>query len=123
MDLLVTESTIQGRGVFAARHFKKGEVVLDWSNSPTITPKQVKNLPRENKKFVYYQGDQCILVTVPARYVNHSCNPNTFIQGFFGIAKRDIKQGEEITEDYALENPPNAPIPCLCGSKNCKGTK
>ena len=61
------------------------------------------------------------MVTPPARFVNHSCDPNTFLHNFCGIAKRDIKKGEEITEDYSKENNPDFRLECKCGSKNCKG--
>ena len=86
-----------------------------------MTPKEAKKVPEEEQKFVYYAGDKRILVKPPARFVNHSCDPNTFIRNFRGIAKRDIKKGEEITEDYSKENNPNLNMKCNCGSKNCRG--
>jgi len=118
MDVIVRKSDIEGKGVFAARDFKKGEIVLDWSDSPILTSEQAE-VP-EGKKYIYYGKDKRILVKPPARFVNHSCDPNTFIRDFFGIAKRDIKKGEEITEDYSKENNPYLKIKCNCGSKNCK---
>ena len=101
-------------------NFKKGEIVLDWSDSQVLTQEQANKVPEEDKKFLYYPGDKIVLVTSPARFVNHSCDPNTFIRGFFGIAKRDIKKGEEITEDYSKEHNPGFKMECRCGSKNCK---
>ena len=121
MDVIVKESGIEGRGVFAAKDFKKNEVVLDWSSSPVLTSKQVKEVSEEDQKYVYYDKNKYILVEAPARFVNHSCDPNTFIKGFCGIAKRDIQKGEEITEDYSKENNPDFKMECNCGSKNCKG--
>ena len=121
MNVIVKESKIEGKGVFAARDFKKGEVVLDWSDSLIFTPEQAKKLPEEDKKYIYYDRNKRVLVKSPARFVNHSCDPNTFICNFCGIAKRDIKKGEEITEDYSKENNPDLKLECNCGSKNCKG--
>lgn len=120
MDIIVKESHIEGKGVFTARDFKKGEMVLDWSDSPILTPGQAEEIPEEDKKYLYYSGDKRIFVSSPARFVNHSCDPNTVIRNFCDIAKRDIKSGEEITEDYSTENNPNLDIICKCGSKNCK---
>ncbi len=121
MNVIVKESIIEGRGVFAARNFKKGEIVLDWSDSPILTQKQADNIPEIEKKFIYYDKNKRILVKPPARFVNHSCNPNTFIYNSLGIASRDIKKGEEITEDYSKEKNPYLNMKCNCGSKKCKG--
>ena len=121
MDVIVEESDVEGKGVFALRDFKKGEVVLDWSSSPVLTQEEIKKLSSEQEKFVYYLGNGGIFVNPPARFVNHSCDPNTFIRGFFGIAKRGIKKGEEITEDYLLEDNPNLYFACGCGSNKCRG--
>ena len=121
MSVIVKESEIQGKGVFAAKDFKKGEIVLDWSDSPVFTPEQAEKIPEEERKYVYYEGNKRVLVKPPARYVNHSCDPNTFCRDFCDIAKRDIKKGEEITEDYSKENNPFFRLDCNCGSKNCKG--
>jgi len=121
VDVIVEESDVEGKGVFALRDFKKGEVVLDWSSSPVLTQEEIKRLSAEQEKFVYYLGNGGILVNPPARFVNHSCDPNTFIRGFFGIAKRGIKKGEEITEDYLLEDNPNLYFACKCRSNKCRG--
>ncbi|MBI4896242.1 MAG: SET domain-containing protein [Candidatus Aenigmarchaeota archaeon] len=91
MDVIVRKSKVEGIGVFAARDFKKGEIVLDWSDSPILTPKQAKSITEE-EKYIYYKRDTRVLVNPPARFVNHSCDPNTFIRDFSGIAKRDIKK-------------------------------
>ena len=121
MNVVVKVSKIDGKGVFAARDFKKGGAVLDWSDSPILTPEQAKKIPEEDKKYIYYDGDKQVLVNPPARFVNHSCDPNTFIHNFSGIAKKNIKKDEEITEDYSKENNISLRIKCNCRSKNCKG--
>ena len=36
-------------------------------------------------------------------------------------AKRDIEEGEEITYDYKFPIEADK-IPCLCGSRGCRGT-
>lgn len=119
-DVIVRESKIEGKGVFAARGFKKGEVVLKWNDSPILTSEQAEKFSKEEKKYIYYEGDKRVLVKPPARFVNHSCDPNVIVRDFCDIAKRDIKKGEEITEDYSKENNPDLKFKCNCGSKNCK---
>lgn len=61
----------------------------------------------------------------PFRYINHSCNPNTYIQGKRQvIALKKIRADEELTMDYSLtEADPDFWLPggCSCGSKQCRG--
>jgi len=55
-----------------------------------------------------------------AKYVNHSCDPNTISTGYgFEIAIREIAEGDEITDDYGLLNIEKA-MPCFCGSASCR---
>lgn len=56
----------------------------------------------------------------PEKYVNHSCNANTYSDNFCDIAKRDIKEGEEITADYSKDMLTNDFMKCNCESKDCK---
>ena len=58
------------------------------------------------------------------RFINHSCDPNTFIRctreraEFY--ARRRIRAGEELTCDYG-ESQHNGRLPCCCGAANCRG--
>lgn len=62
-----------------------------------------------------------------ARFVNHSCNPNAFVDKWvvgdklrMGIfAKRKIAKGEEITFDYNVDRYGAQSQPCYCGEPNC----
>ena len=40
-DVTVKKSKIHGMGVFAARNFKKGEVILKWNTSHELTNKSI----------------------------------------------------------------------------------
>ncbi len=57
-------------------------------------------------------------------YINHSCNPNTYMRRAYQkvefYSKRSIKKGEEFTCDYG-ETHHNGKLPCKCGAKNCRG--
>ncbi|MBW3005125.1 SET domain-containing protein-lysine N-methyltransferase [Candidatus Woesearchaeota archaeon] len=121
-DILVKKSKIHGRGIFAARDFKKGEIVIKYDTSNTLTKEEVDKLPEAEKRYVSYLGeDKYILHQPPARYVNHSCDANTYSDNFADIARRDIKKGEEITADYVAEKVPGFDkVLCKCGSKNCR---
>jgi len=62
-----------------------------------------------------------------ARFINHSCNPNSYtrivaIDGkkkIIILAKQRIRRGEEITYDYMFPIEENK-IPCNCGASNCR---
>jgi len=119
MDVIVKKSTIEGKGVFAARNFKKGEIVLTW-HPKNLTKEEFDNLSYQEAKYRGKKGNNYRIMQPPERYVNHSCDPNTKPDGSSDIAIRDIKQGEEITSDYSGSSNPN--FICNCGSYKCKGS-
>ncbi|MEK6958471.1 MAG: SET domain-containing protein [archaeon] len=119
-NLLVQKSSISGKGVFAARDYRKGEVVVKWDLSKIISKSQAKKLSEEDKKFLVKHNGKYILMQAPAKFVNHSCDANTMAQNFCYVAKRDIKIGEEITTDYSETMSENDSFDCKCKSPNCK---
>lgn len=119
MDVIVKKSKIEGRGVFAARDFKKNEIVLTW-HPKSLTKVEFDNLSDQESKYRHKEGDSYSIMQPPERYVNHSCNPNTSPFNSSDIAIREIKQGEEITSDYNGLSNPN--FICNCGSDKCKGS-
>jgi len=55
-------------------------------------------------------------------YVNHSCDANCGIRGEITcIAMRDIRKGEELTQDYGLLDNESYSFECNCGAENCRG--
>jgi len=56
----------------------------------------------------------------PEKYVNHSCDANTFEKDFCDIALKNIKKGEEITSDYGGAKVSEPHFKCNCKSKKCK---
>ena len=58
------------------------------------------------------------------RYINHSCEPNTFTRltaeraEFYGL--RRIRAGEELTVDYG-ESHHDGKLRCRCGAPRCHG--
>ncbi|MBA2745787.1 MAG: SET domain-containing protein [Flavisolibacter sp.] len=59
------------------------------------------------------------------RYVNHSCDPNTFMRNINYLvefyALKDIAPGEELTCDYGTTHH-DGKLACTCGAVNCKGS-
>lgn len=119
-DIIVKDSKIHGKGVFALRDFKKGEIVIKWDISHILTPEQVEKLPKSEKDYVAFVDGIYIMMQSPAKYTNHLCDSNLYVDNFCYVAKRDIKKGEELGEDYAEDETPRFRMDCNCGSKNCR---
>lgn len=119
--VLIKKSKIHGKGVFANRGFKKGEIVIQWKTQNLLTQKELEELPSKEKRYVsYFKDGKYILYGIPERYVNHSCATNTKTKNGADVAVRTIKKGEEITANYLKEGVPHLNFKCQCGSKNCK---
>ena len=97
-DLTIGKGKLAGKGVYANRDFRKGEVITYYNIKP-ITKDEYKALPRSEKMFTHTHWGQIYLYLEPDRYVNHSKTPNTRqdIKNKCDIASRDIKKGEMIT--------------------------
>lgn len=123
-------SPIEGRGVFARRAFRPGEVVVAYA------PKQ-RRLDRDDPEAVAAAGTKLTLVSerhwvivpdtsVPGGWLcNHSCEPNAdlYSDGAGRIqCIRPIAPGVEVTVFYGwvTQNEP-ARDPCRCGSARCRG--
>ena len=123
--IVIKDSPIHGRGVFATRRIQPGEITIDWSQcSETLSDEQVRALPVDEQMFVSIVDGKNILFKPPARFVNHSCDPNARATDGHDIALRVIEEGEEITIDYVAEQALELSIrsfPCNCGASNCRG--
>src|SRR5438876_4217105 len=120
--IVVKTSPIHGQGVFAARRIEAGEVIIDWSEcSEVLSDEAVKALPGEERIFVSMIDGQNVLFKPPARFVNHSCNPNARGCDRHDIATRAIEAGDEITVDYVAEQVPGLRLECKCKAPNCRG--
>ena len=60
----------------------------------------------------------------PERFINHRCDPNTYVRTIAGdryvVALREISPGEEITYDYCINGDGDTEWSCSCGSPNCR---
>ncbi|MDE1871351.1 MAG: SET domain-containing protein [Candidatus Micrarchaeota archaeon] len=110
----IRQSKIHGIGLFADQNIKKGTIV--WRFTPNFdlrfTKKQIKKLPNQVQKYLEEyvwlskkSGKYCFS-SDNGKYFNHSDSPNVLSAYYKGeeevITKaiRDIKKGEEITDDY-----------------------
>ncbi len=103
-DVYIGKGKLAGKGLYAARDFKKGELVKLWNLKP-LTQAEFDVLPKAEHMFVHTLGGKLFLFPEPSRYTNHSSNPTTYSD--FGercdYALRAIKKDEPITVDAKLE--------------------
>jgi SET domain-containing protein len=118
--VLVQDSPIHGRGVFAIRRIEAGEVIIDGCRE-VLNDEAVEALPPEERDFISVINGQNVLMRPPARFVNHSCNPNARGTDRHDVAIRVIEAGEEVTVDYVAEHVPGLRLECNCKAPNCRG--
>jgi hypothetical protein len=95
---------LAGKGVYAAREFASGEVVIAFELQ-ALTRDEFAGLAPGEELFVHSYGGQRWLYPPPARWVNHAEQPSCY-QDFdrcHDIALRPIQAGEPITIDATQE--------------------
>src|SRR5262249_12384201 len=54
-------------------------------------------------------------------YLNHACYPNLGVRGEITfVAMRDIRAGEELTQDWAMTDDDDYSVECNCGAADCR---
>jgi len=124
-NITVKKSTIQGKGVYANRDYSKGNIVLEIDDSDVV--KDHSKLSKKQWEFDcdFLANGKVILMRPPEKFINHSCDPNTYVKTIDQIrkviARRDIKRGEEITYDCSINGDNDGIFVCHCGAHRCRG--
>jgi len=127
-DVVVAESKIHGLGVFAARDFDEGEIILTIDDSRIVD--DAHPLRPEAGEFDYHcdylANGKVVLQPSPERHINSNCDPNVFAKTIdavrYVVARRKIRAGEEINCDYIIDCHGGIVWQCSCGSRKCRGT-
>ncbi len=121
-------SRIHGWGVYATRTITKNTRIIDYAGEKISNQESLKR----ERRYIRNLHIWCFKLTNRtvidagvggnvARYVNHSCEPNCYIDIKKGIiwirAARTIKRGEELTYDYNTDG--DGLIKCRC-RKDCQ---
>lgn len=128
IGVFVAESKINGVGVFAARDFAAGEIILAIDDSRVVDEEHP--LRPESGEYDYhcdYLADgKVVYMRSPERYVNSSCDPNVFVKTIdnirYVVALKPIKTNEELTCDYIIDCHGGIVWQCRCGSEKCRKT-
>jgi len=123
------DRSIAGRGVFAKRRFKPGDIITPYApkqrrvdvEDPEASAAAESKLTLLSEKWTVIIPD----TSVPGGWLcNHSCQPNAAIfsdrEGRIQCT-RPIAPGEEVTIFYGwvTQNEPERD-PCLCGAPRCR---
>jgi len=125
--LVVRPSRLVGRGLFSpipiAARAKIGEF-----EGERIAIREARRRARGRSVIAIVELERHALDATHStrgfRFINHSCDPNTFIRctptraEFY--ARRDISAGEELTVDYG-DSHHNGTLACRCGAASCRG--
>jgi SET domain-containing protein len=124
--VIVKLSSIHGLGLFARRTFATGETVLV-RKERAVTPE--RPLDAERGEVEAYcerlEGGRQVYLGYPARFVNHSCEPNAFLRSQDArnhvVVLKPIRPNEEIVMHYSLNRSAGTTWRCNCGAARCIG--
>lgn len=137
-DIMVFKTKMKGYGVLANSELEPNDFIYEYIgeviDESTFRDRIIKYDEMKFKHFYFMmlQSGQFIDATRKgclARFCNHSCNPNAYVNKWIvngklkmGIfAKRKIMKGEEITFDYNVDRYGATAQKCYCGEANCIG--
>lgn len=138
--ILVRDSNVHGRGVFATRRIEKGERIIEYLGervSHAEADRRYESKEENDSHTFLFIVDSKTVIDAgtggnDARFFNHSCDPNCESvvekRRVFIEALRAIEPGEEMTYDYQIyrdhDDPENIDevFACRCGFANCRGT-
>ena len=138
--LVVRQSGVHGKGVFAAVSLKAGERLLEYKGERISWKEALRRHPHNpdepNHTFYFALEDGRVIDGKvngnSARWINHSCAPNCEAEEVDGRvfihALRDIAADEELFYDYGLvidtrqTKKLKKEYLCRCGARKCRGT-
>lgn len=126
--LAIRHSPIEGKGCFATAHFKSRRKIAEYAGEKITNAEANRRAGRRKLRICAINNRWSLDGSRGGNgthYINHSCEPNAFMQILYGhilfIALRDIEPGEEITIDY--ENTLHSDTKrCICGAPTCRRT-
>ncbi len=121
-------SKIYGNGAFALQQIPPRKKIGNLCGEVISLREARKRVAKTKRVAMVEFGDgRALDASVNAnqlRYVNHSCNPNTYMRVCYSKVEfyslRLINKGEELTCDYG-ETHHDGKLKCNCGCENCKG--
>lgn len=139
--LAVRDSGVHGRGVYATKAIAKGTRIIEYTGKQISWEAANRAKPRDpaNPHHTFYFSLENERDVIDAgtggnesRWINHSCEPNCEVNEekgrIFIYALRNLRPGEELFYDYALQlderrtRKLEKEFACHCNSATCRGT-
>ena len=134
---IVRETEEKGKGLYSGTLIKKNEIIVEYRGA-IIDEWELKRQQKCQASLYVAWCDGWLVdsrncTSSPARYINHSCDPNCELQQFgldgktakylYIVAKRNIQKDKELTYDYQWNGTAGRhPTKCKCASVKCRGT-
>jgi SET domain-containing protein len=126
--IAVSDNTLAGRGVVALADIARDEIVAI-KVGHIVTRAEIDQVTAAAGDLALQIDDDFYLAPRSAAdvedmsvFINHSCDPNVGFRGqVVYVAMRDIRAGEELCHDYAMERSDDYTLNCHCGSPLCRG--
>src|SRR5688572_24260070 len=123
-SLRIDKSQIDGKGAYAKQAIPARKKIGDLGGV-IISQREARRLAGMNKRvaIVEFGNGKALNASINSnelRYVNHSCNPNTYMRvannrvEFYAL--RSIRHNEELTCNYG-ETHHDGKLPCRCGAE------
>lgn len=129
--IVVNDSVIEGRGLFATEDLPEGEIVLRLSGR-LVSTNELGHLidhanadpshPYVDTLTIYEDAHLVLPPETLIHFGNHSCDPNMWHLGPYEIAtRRVVGLGEELTIDYGTQSGTDGFLmECRCGTALCR---
>jgi SET domain-containing protein len=125
--LRVRRSRLVGRGLFAGTPIAKRAKIGEFEGE-VIGLREARRRAKGRSVIAIVELERHALDATRSRrgfrFINHSCDPNTFMRctaeraEFY--ARRAIARGEELTVDYGQSHH-DGRLRCRCGAASCRG--
>jgi SET domain-containing protein len=127
-DVEVGKSKIHGKGLYAISKIPSRRKIGSLAGEiiPKKTAREKAKLNESISIVELWNGKalDASVINNKIRYINHSCQPNTFMRTLGNhvefYALRTIKANEELTCNYGPTHH-DGKKECKCGALNCKG--
>lgn len=120
------QSRIHGMGGFARMDIAAGTQVIEYAGERITKHESLRRCEAGNEYIFALDDEHDLdgsLPSNPARFLNHSCEPNCEVKHvedhLWIVAKHDIRTEEELTFNYGYDLENYREYPCRCGAADC----